>query len=352
MASSEAGMLRGVLAALALAIAAGHASADSFGQPGVWKGTLGKSAITVCFNKEPDYYASYYYQRYRTPIRLTKQTTTQTWVENGNTGFWNLDEAHTDTLTGTWRKASGARPLPVVLTRSSLEGCDGDDYNLPVEAALPPAKVERVTIDGHGYRVKTQATQVLALELEGNGAAIARINRELARLAAGDPNTETINQERRRFMLQYGQAETSEVIIEPVYRSSRWLTVRFYRWPAGYGANSISWGFHSWDLQTGESVDPWAWLGTHFSWYDSFTGGAKLPKPFADWLRTQVPADGDCPDVAGYETYDLTFDTQGMRLANQARGDGCEVDAAFSWQQLEPFLSAQGRQALGSLQEP
>ncbi|MNY99180.1 hypothetical protein D3C78_157450 [compost metagenome] len=56
--------------------------------------------------------------------------------------------------------------------------------------------------------------------------------------------------------------------------------------------------------------------------------------------------------MASYDSYDLSFDAQGMRLANQPSGDGCDVDVTFSWKQVEPLLSPQGRAALPSLQVP
>lgn len=58
---------------------------------GVWKGTLGKSPITVCFNTPPFEGASYYYQRFLTPIQLTQSKAGEPWVEAGKTGIWRLE---------------------------------------------------------------------------------------------------------------------------------------------------------------------------------------------------------------------------------------------------------------------
>jgi hypothetical protein len=214
-----------------------------------------------------------------------------------------------------------------------------------------PVKVEKQTFDGHAYQIRTQGGQV-TLRLEGAGPAIDKVNRQLAELAADPEAQESYFDERRRSLGDNGYVATSEISVEPVYRSSRWLTVRFYRWAAGTGRNGIGWGLHSWDLHTGERVDPWAWLGAHYQWYSAFGGHVSLPTPFANWLRSQVEADDGCPDVASYSDYDLTFDAQGMHLANQATGDGCEVDVTFSWKQLQPVLSAQGQEALSRLQLP
>lgn len=339
------------LAVLTLACASGYANAAPTDLAGVWKGTLGKAPITACFNAAPDSNGSYYYQRFLTPIQLTREKSGEPWAEDGKTGFWQLDALQGETLTGTWTKAAGSTPLPLALTRSSAEGCGGDAYNAPMEAAPLPVKVEKNTFGEHAYQVRTQGAQVI-LKLEGDGPAIHKINRQLARLAVSPEGQQAFFSERREYLGRDGSANTSEISVTPTYWSSQWITVKFYRWTAGYGRGGISWGLHTWNLQTGESVDPWTWVGTRFEWYSPFSGHVNLPKKFATWLQTQATADSDCPGVASYESYDLSFDTQGMRLANQATGDGCDVDVTFSWKQVEPLLSAQGRAALPRLQVP
>jgi hypothetical protein len=89
-------------ALLALALAAGHAGAAPGELAGVWRGSLGQSAITVCFNSSNET-GSYYYQRYLTPIRLAPAQPGAPWAEEGNTGLWQLDAVQADRLTGTWR---------------------------------------------------------------------------------------------------------------------------------------------------------------------------------------------------------------------------------------------------------
>ncbi|MEG1038943.1 MAG: hypothetical protein RSE94_03375 [Pseudomonas sp.] len=343
--------MRKPLAALALACISTYASAAPTDLAGVWKGTLGKSAITACFNAAPDSNGSYYYQRFLTPIQLTQEQAGGSWGEEGNTGLWDLQAVNGETLSGTWRKAAGATPLPLALTRASAESCGGNAYNAPMEAAPLPVKVEKKTFGEHAYQLRTQGAQV-TIRLAGDTPAIDKINQQLAQLAVSPEDQQQFFIERREYLGRDGAATTSEISVEPTYWSSQWITVRFYRWTAGFGRNGISWGLHTWNLQTGESVDPWTWVGADFQWYSPYSGHVKLPKHFATWLQTQAEADADCPDVASYDNYDLSFDIQGMRLANQPTGDGCDVDLALSWKQLEPQLSAQGRAALASLQAP
>lgn len=147
---------------------------------GVWTGTLGKSAITACFNGAHGANGSYYYQRILTPIQLTQANASEPWAEEGQTGLWQLDEPQGDTLTGTWSKTLGGKSLALMLKRADTDGCASDAYNNALEAVPPAVTVERKTFAEHAYQVKTQGGQVI-LKLEGDGAAIDKINRELAR---------------------------------------------------------------------------------------------------------------------------------------------------------------------------
>jgi len=318
---------------------------------GVWQGTLGKSAITACFNGAHGANGSYYYQRILTPIQLTQANASEPWAEEGNSGFWQLDEPQGDTLTGTWSKTPGGKGLALSLKRIDVDSCASDAYNNAIEALPPPVKVEKNTFHEHAYQVKTQGGQVI-LKLEGDGAAIDKINRDLARMAISPDGQTDFYRERRNSLDQGGGTSTSEISVEPHYWSSHWITVRFYRWTAGYGRGGISWGLHTWNLQTGDSVDPWTWLGGREEWDNPYSGQIKLPAPFSAWLAKQTSADEGCPAVTSYSTFDLSFNTEGMQLSTPAQGDGCDNELSFTWEQLEPVLTAEGKAALPSLKAP
>ncbi|OPA97424.1 hypothetical protein BFW87_06960 [Pseudomonas fluorescens] len=337
------------LAAIALVCAPLFACAADLA--GVWTGTLGKSAITACFNGAHGSNGSYYYQRILTPIQLTQANASEPWAEEGNTGFWHLDEPQGDTLTGTWSKTLGGKSLALTLKRADSDSCASDTYNNPLEAVPPPVTVEKKTFGDHAYQVNTQGGQV-TLKLEGEGPAIERINRDLARLAVSPEGQTDFYRERRNALDQSGGTSTSEITVEPFYWSSQWITVRFYRWTAGYGRGGISWGLHSWNLQTGESVDPWSWLGGREEWDNPYSGQIKLPHAFSTWLATQTTPDEGCPAVTSYSTFDLSFNTTGLQLSTPATGDGCDNELSFTWEQLEPVLTAQGKAALPSLKLP
>nr|WP_308812213.1 hypothetical protein [Pseudomonas japonica] len=320
---------------------------------GVWKGALGSSPITACFNGSTGEHGSYYYQRTLTPIWLTQTSENAPWVEEGNTGFWTLNTPQDDALSGAWRKTEGGKPLPITLHRVGLptDNCGSDVYNAPMEAEPLPVKIEKKTFGDHSYALKIHGAQV-TLKLEDDSPAVQMINRQLAALAVYDNDQADYFRERREDLGQNGSAHTTEITVEPTYWSSQFITVSFYRWFAGTGRNGISCGLHSWNLQTGERVDPWTWLGGQQEWYDAYSGHLTLPAKFSTWLGKQTTADEGCPAVTSYTQFDLEFNTHGLHLSTPAYGDGCENDLNFTWEQLEPVLTAQGKAALPSLKLP
>lgn len=337
----------------AIALACTPLLANAADLAGVWTGTLGKSAITACFNGADGEHGSYYYQRILTPIQLTQASDSAPWVEEGDTGFWTLDNRSGDTLAGAWRKTQGGKPLPITLKRVGTpnDGCGSDAYNAALEAASLPVKTQEKSFGGHRYVLKTQGARV-TLKLEGDGPAVQKINRQLAALAVNDDDQADYLRERREYLGRNGSALTSEITVEPTYWSSQWITVKFYRWTAGMGARGISWGQHSWNLQTGEAVDPWTWLGGHQQWYDAYSGEVKLSTPFKTWLAKQTTTDEGCPAINSYSTFDLSFNTQGLQLSTPANGDGCDNELSFTWEQLAAVLTAEGKAALPSLKAP
>lgn len=56
--------------------------------------------------------------------------------------------------------------------------------------------------------------------------------------------------------------------------------------------------------------------------------------------------------MTSYSTFDLSFNTQGLQLSTPAQGDGCDNELSFTWEQLEPVLTAQGKAAVPSLKAP
>lgn len=78
----------------------------------------------------------------------------------------------------------------------------------------------------------------------------------------------------------------------------------------------------------------------------------KLPAAFSTWLAKQTTTDEGCPAITDYSNFHLSFNTQGLQLSTPANGDGCDNDLAFTWEQLAPVLTAQGKAAVPSLKMP
>ncbi|QVM95241.1 hypothetical protein JYG36_19295 [Pseudomonas sp. SORT22] len=93
----------------------------------VYQGTLGKQAITLVIEKTNDYkHGFYFYDRYRTPIRLKRSVNAgrQLFMDELDSAglptarlkFYNPDDnAATKPILGTWTAYANARQLPLEL---------------------------------------------------------------------------------------------------------------------------------------------------------------------------------------------------------------------------------------------
>ena len=94
-----------------------------------------------------------------------------------------------------------------------------------------------------------------------------------------------------------------------------------------------------------------------YEWSDPYSGNITLPAKFGAWMVKQPKGAEDQVEPEGcqapsYSDSDLTFDAQGIKLSTRATGDGCDIELSFTWEQLLPILTAQGRAALPSLKMP
>jgi hypothetical protein len=95
---------------------------------GVWQGRIGTLPVRACLQQRSETYrnGSYYYLNRMKPIPLRAEDD-GTWSEEADggaiTGNWRVENAAPNRLTGTWR--SGARTLPITMTRLAAAGEDG-----------------------------------------------------------------------------------------------------------------------------------------------------------------------------------------------------------------------------------
>lgn len=330
---------------------------------GVWQGAVGKANIVACFNQPSptqgsDRSGSYYYTRYKTPIMLAKPNGKTLWQEldaKGNTtGTWSLGAPQGGKLAGTWTEPKSGKTLPLALTLLEAAGdrehpsCASDAYNLALED-FPATKVSKpVAFEGKQYR-NLQVGDTITVELLAQGDGIEKINAQLRGvLAKNKKDLEDYYATRREYLGRNGFATEDEVYAEPTYWSPRWVTMKFYRWAAGYGASGISIKFRTWDVKTGQETDVWNWFGASASDGDD---KAELPDRLRQALFKNVTIDAECKgtDYDGRGRFHLSLKPEGVSFWEDPNGSGCENDFLLPYNKVGPFLTVKGRAALSDL---
>lgn len=330
---------------------------------GVWQGTLGKANIVACFNQPSptqgaDRSGSYYYVRYKTPIMLAMLNGKSDWSESDakgdTTGTWSLHAPQGGKVSGTWTEPKSGKTLPLALTLLEAAGdrehpsCASDAYNLALED-FPGTKVSKpIAFEGKQYR-NLQVGDTITVELIAPGDGVAKINAQLrAVLAKNKKDLADFYATRREYLGRNGFTTEDEVYAEPTYWSPRWVTIKFYRWPAGYGANGISIKFRTWDVKTGQETDVWNWFGASASDGDD---KAELPDRLRQALFKGVTIDAECKgtDYDGRGRFHLSLKEDGVSFWEDANGSGCENDFLLPYSKVGPFLTVKGRAALSDL---
>jgi len=327
---------------------------------GVWQGTLGGADIVACFNQPgsgSDSSGSYYYTRYKAPIMLSKDQGKTAWKEtdanNQVTGNWSLNPPQGGNITGSWTHPKTGKSLPVALRLLAAAGgldhptCASDAYNTALEA-MPPLKTAKpVTFEGRQYRNLSLA-DAITVELLAPGDGVAKINAQLRDvLPKNKAELAGYFKARRQHLGQNGWAAEDEVHADPTYWSARWVTIKFYRWAAGYGSSGISMNYRTWNLKSGQETDVWTWFGTRASQGDD---KSELPSRLRQALFKDAVADPECKgDYPGKGRYHLTLKADGVSFREDARGSGCEEDFLLPYDKVAPFLTPQGRAALSDL---
>ncbi|GIU47341.1 hypothetical protein TUM4438_26270 [Shewanella sairae] len=334
---------------------------------GIWQGTLGKSKIRVCFNEYGT--GSYYYQRYLTPIRL--EQVDNHWQEDKQTGFWQFDNVSEHQLIGRWSdkewskteptQNQSAKSLTIKLERQiSPDGtndCSSDAYNLPLEttpklrrgkwqpfdnADSQQAHSNKANTNPISYRQLSYGTE-LGLELKGKQTGIPAINQWLKQKLTSEQLLAETFETRRDMLARVGRAIADETGAEIDFINQHWLSVRFYRWAAGYGARGISRTYTSFDLSDGKPFNPWQWFkqGVALDEMQHQLPAALREKLFADM---QVYEDCDNSDGSGY--FYLTLSPKGIELWETPNGSGCENEFTLSPKEAMPFATEYGKSQL------
>lgn len=329
---------------LPLTVLAGAASPQ-----GVWSGTVGKKAVIACFNKGSTWtaYGSYYYIDYLTPIALHTQEEDDSYWHEGDTGKWKLTTPVNGAIMGTWRNEKTGKTFPINLTlvdgKDDESACARDSFNIRLENRPKIKKGKIVQFSpGRSYR-KIQFAGQETIELFSMDPAIDKLNTQLK----PDLSTEAIDayfQQRREFLGRVGYPAVDERHTEPKYWDSNFITIEFYLWVAGEGRRGISNEYRTWNLRTGEEVDLWNWI-------EGSSSNANLPPKLKEYLYRDITEESpDCSNgYRGEGIFTLTLGKTGLNIDEDAWGDGCEKMFFIPYQELGPFLSPTGKQAVNSI---
>lgn len=326
---------------------------------GVWRGKLGNTDITACFNLPSKYdnRGNYYYARHKTPIGLLQSEGKTIWNEvtdgDAKTGSWQLKQPENNQVSGTWQHPASGKTLAVSLMlirppAGDEQPCASTAYNSALED-FPSLVTSRALLfkdrKDRQFRSLRLADQ-MTIELLAPGAPVAAINQQLrAVLPRNKAALADYFEQRRNFLGMYGTMMEDELHVEPSYWSQRHVTISFYRWAAGMGRNGISNDFRTWDLQTGKEVDVWSWFGSKSP--AGTSDMSALPARLKALLFKDVVLDQECKDdYQGHGYYHLSLTDTGVRFWEEAWGSGCEQDFNLPYARLAPFLTPQGKAAL------
>ena len=312
---------------------------------GVWAGHVGENAIVACFNEGSQWttYASYYYIHQLQPITLHTRESNRLWHES-DAGTWELSAPDNGVVTGLRSDKKTKETIPIKLRyvdgSDDKTACARDSYNTRLETTPPVETSERkIFSPGRSYRTLRFAGQE-TIKLFGTDLAIGSINLELKL----DQSKEAISsyfRQRREFLGRVGYPGVDDQRTEPIYWDAKFITVRFAFWAAGEGRGGAYSDHRTWDARTGHQIDLWQWIGAS-------SAAPKLPPKLEKLLYKDMKQTPEC--IGGYRgqgIFTLKLAKSGLIFEEDAWGEGCEKVFFVSYDKLRPFLSPEGRRAVG-----
>lgn len=366
----------------ALGITAGFAAEDNSNTPtltlptkslgGVWTGSLGKMAVTVCFNGSNNH-ANYYYQKYLIPIRMYADEVTvadgvaKRWVEpNGN---WTITELSENEMHGAWSSKDQSRSLPINLKRITPktteqrydpinQACGTDEFNLPLEYSRKPTFGPLQEVNQVRYRLVTLSLDktnplferdyyVTGIEVLGDDPAAKAFSVALRYLAYDDASASMMFDIRRGALANFVEGGYQDSVSVSVV-GYLLLLHRSFAAIGGYRPVEMSEHDYVFDTRTGQSVSLLAW----------FKGGEEmaiespthLPPSLAEFVYSKGAE--DIAECYGYNTpkkleYDLGLQDGKMRFSIPvARNGACGETIEIPFAELKPYLNKKGKAEL------
>jgi len=366
----------------AMAHAAEPASATAAWN-GVWRGTVGTSAIQVCLQKR-DYggRGAYYYMRHLKiitldPIDPPAGKDLVTWTENGvpdqpgKGPLWHITSVKSGRLNGVWE--GNGKSLPIALTAVPLksddngETCGSMAFSLP-RFVKPVITTKPAKVDGIAYtRVLADPGEAYAdssfetFQLAGNTPAIRRVNAELYKDVPTDPqHAQYFDCSMNALASGWDGSQTSEL-------SPETLTPGFMveadseSWDCGGAHPDGGTTYTTWDLKTGTKIDLYS-LFTKAALtrteHNKGTANAytttDYAAPFKAMIAAAVPlADDECKEpvtTADYWSIRLTRDGMAFTPHLPHVVAACIDDGVIPYAKLAPYLTPAGKALVAAFQ--
>jgi len=245
---------------------------------GVWRGTIGKQEVMVCFDDDE---SSYYYLKYFWGIPLVPSNENEweergrNWATEDSTGQWKFNSVSKQSLKGEWTDPKGERAEKINLKQVSPQkeetlGCWSPDsplnkmYNLPRANAQKTSYGEIKNFNGRRYRELSTLTTgenayLRSIELLEEGQGVSAVNK-------------LIHNDLTKNILPFFGCQTSSIHwihldrkpgdvsysykVNIKFLNSRWLSVivKSQRYCGGAHPNGED-DYRTFDLEKGVEVD-------------------------------------------------------------------------------------------------
>lgn len=360
---------------LLIALAAASMQPAAAGPPaGIWEGTVGTLPVTACFmGPDEGAFGAYYYRSRLQLIALAP-------VENMRGAFreaaggsdgtgpgadaprWQIERAAGSILTARW--TSGRRTLPVRLRRVAGavdEGpCASLAFHRPRLAGVRTVST-RGTTDGvgwtklrldHGGRF---GASVESFALDGNGAAVRRLNAIFGRPLSNDP-PEWLDCIRGTLANNPYEGEYQSSL-EPVMISRHWLSVADGNGGFCGGAhpfdNSI---YRTFDLTRGTEIDLHDWLNAAAVKRERVQGSTDVLKSlqpaFRTFFLTGWRGENDCDEIVrGTEFWTIGLTREGFVFTPSVPHAVrlCHETFTVGFDRLAPYLTPDAQAHVAAL---
>jgi hypothetical protein len=361
-------MKRGLAAFVAVLVAAPAGAQDPPGWVGVWEGTVGRSPVRLCIDGLGDGPArgSYYYLSQLEPIALSEEDGEGGWIERapGDEGeaHWNFAEQSAAALRGQWRRLRVTHPFalrPVPWAEGDWGGpCSSAEFVAPLlaggEVADTAASFDGWAYTEHRYRPPAHldgdvmvATFTYPDREPGDGVINAMLRAYLPRGNLGDGAYDCL----AGALSSLGTDGYVDQTVRPMLVSRVFLGFDEANDQYCGGNHPNAWQvMRVFDRQSGKEVDLFDWIGApREDGEESILPEALLAAVLARWPADAEP---DCREIVGEgRTWMLGLARDGLVFQPDLPhiAMACAERVTVGWQELAPFLDAEGRAGLAQL---